>query len=179
MTPHALALAGRADAKDGRTRAEITSAAGASAAAPAFALALLRPPRARPAFVPRAHSPAHFPHTPSHLTAGPKTRAVSYGFLQSPYPSTHPECGHDLGGLEISGQEKVSASGAQYVSSLYVTCRSCTRMVSGKPKKGRKITLHDKVRLTAAQQMVAVSGFPKKDKGGGGGSGGGGGGGGR
>jgi hypothetical protein len=30
------------------------------------------------------------------------------------------------------------------------------------------------VRLTAAQQMVAVSGFPKKDKGGGGGGGGGG-----
>ena len=41
-------------------------------------------------------------------------------------------------------------------------------MVSGNPKKGRKINLHDKMRLTAAQQMVAVSGFPKKDKGGGG-----------
>jgi hypothetical protein len=38
-------------------------------------------------------------------------------------------------------------------------------------KKGRKINLHDKVRLTAAQQMVAESGFPKKDKGGGGGGG--------
>jgi hypothetical protein len=111
-------------------------------------------------------------HALAHWIAAAQKRTVSYGFLPSSYPSTHPECSHDLGGLEISGEEKVSAAGVLYVSSLYVTCRSCTRMVSGKTMKGRKINLHDKVRLTAAQQMVAESGFPKKDKGGGGGGGG-------
>ena len=52
--------------------------------------------------------------------------------------------------------------GVPYVSSLYVTCRQCTRVVKEKAKKGRKINLHDKDRLMAAQELVAKHGFPKK-----------------
>ncbi len=89
---------------------------------------------------------------------------MSYGFLPDGYPNPHAECEHGLGGLEISGEEEVTKAGVAYVSSLYVTCTSCTRMVSGKPKKGRKINLHDKERLTAAQALVEAHGFPKKVK---------------
>ena len=71
-------------------------------------------------------------------------------------------CSHDLGGLEISGEEELSVGGVPYVSSLYVTCRQCTRVVKEKAKKGRKINLHDKDRLKAAQELVAKHGFPKK-----------------
>ena len=111
---------------------------------------------------------------PLFILAGAAGRVVSYGCLPAEYPSTHPECEHDLGGLEISGEEEVTKTGVAYVSSLYVTCKNCTRMVSGKPKKGRKINLHDKVRLKEAQELVAEHGFPKKVKkaaGGGGGAG--------
>ena len=56
-------------------------------------------------------------------------------------------------------------TGIKYVSSLYVTCTICSRIVTGKPKKGRKVNLHDKVRLMAAQKLVAEFGFPTKVKG--------------
>ena len=56
-------------------------------------------------------------------------------------------------------------AGEEYVSSLYVTCTICSRIVKGKPKNGRKVTLHDKARLKAAQKLVAEFGFPKKVKG--------------
>ena len=59
----------------------------------------------------------------------------------------------------------MTASDVNYVSSLYVMCPLCTREVKGKPKKGRKVNLHDKVRLKAAQKLVAEFGFPKKVKG--------------
>jgi hypothetical protein len=72
-------------------------------------------------------------------------------------------CEHDLGGLEISGEEK-TIDGADHVASLYVSCPLCSRLVKGKPKKGRKITIDDKDRLKAAQELVAEHGFPKKKK---------------
>ena len=94
--------------------------------------------------------------------AGTESRVVSYGFLPSPYTSTHKDCSHDLGGLEISGDVKINADGEDYVSSLHVNCRQCTRIVKGKPKKGRKITVHDKELLKEAQDLVAEFGFPQK-----------------
>ena len=100
--------------------------------------------------------------SPFPLCAGEKTRGVSYGFLPAAYPSTHKLCSHDLGGLEMSGEEEVNAAGEEYVSSLYVTCRQCTRMVKGKPQKGRKITVQDKKLLEEAQKLVAEFGFPQK-----------------
>jgi len=93
---------------------------------------------------------------------------VSYGILPDPYLSPHAKCidehgaPHNLGGLEISGEEEVTASGVNYVSSLYVMCPKCSRLVKGKLKKGRKVNLNDKDRLTAAQALVAEFGFPKK-----------------
>ena len=119
----------------------------------------------------RAHSPPRpFPLIAGH-EAGLASRVVSYGILPNPYPSPHAACvdehgkRHNLGGLEISGEEEVTVTGVNYVSSLYVTCTICSRIVTGKPKKGRKVNLHDKVRLKAAQKLVAEFGFPKKVKG--------------
>ena len=95
---------------------------------------------------------------------------MSYGVLPTPYPSPHSGCidedgeQHDLGGLEISGEEETSAQGVEYVSSLYVSCPQCSRLVNGKSKKGRKVTLHDKDRLKAAQELVVEFGFPKKER---------------
>ncbi len=93
---------------------------------------------------------------------------MSYGIVPDPYPSPHVKCvdelgvPHNLGGLEISGEEEVTTSGVNYVSSLYVSCPKCSRLVSGKSKKGRKVNLDDKDRLKAAQALVAEFGFPKK-----------------
>ena len=48
------------------------------------------------------------------------------------------------------------------MSYLHVSCPKCTRHVKGKLKKGRKVNMNDKDRLTAAQALVAEFGFPKK-----------------
>ena len=137
---------------------------------PAFALSTLSA-RSRERL--KAHSPpTPFPSEFSCLfIAGDASRVVSYGHLPDSYPSPHAKCvdehgkRHNLGGLEISGEEEETVTGIKYVSSLYVTCTICSRIVTGKPKKGRKVNLHDKVRLMAAQKLVAEFGFPKKVKG--------------
>jgi hypothetical protein len=101
-----------------------------------------------------------------HFLAGAAGRTSTFGFLPKPYfPNPpHPDCAHDLGGLELSGEP--SSSIERPVQCLYVTCTQCRRSyVEGKTgltkyKPSRKITLNDAALLAAAQTQVRKHGWP-------------------
>ena len=101
-----------------------------------------------------------------HPIAGAASRTSTFGFLPKPYfpDPPHPECKHDLGGLELSGER--SSSIERPVECLYVTCSQCRRSYvekstgATKNKNTRKITLNDAALLAAAQKQVREHGWP-------------------